>query len=154
MNGHPSYGEGVSQQEPFRVRIKVRQYELDSLGHVNHAVYHQYGEVARLELFEKAGGMEKELLASGISPVLLESHIVYRRELRAGDEIDVTCRATFGEGKVFWMQNEIFKLDGTLSAEIKCTLGLMDLTKRKLVPAPRERIVEAGLDLDLLCGTV
>jgi acyl-CoA thioester hydrolase len=153
VNPSSSYGGVVSQQEPFRVRIKVRHYELDSLGHVNHAVYHQYGEVARLELFEQAGGMEKGLVESGISPVLLESHIVYRRELRAGDVVDVSCRATFGEGKVFWMHNEIVKLDGTLSAEIKCTLGLMDLTKRKLVPEPRRLIEEAGLDLDVLCGT-
>ncbi|WP_197320783.1 thioesterase family protein [Saccharomonospora sp. NB11] len=142
----------MSEQEPFRVRVKVRHYELDSLGHVNHAVYHQYGEIARLELFEKAGGIEGELRALGMAPVLLESHIVYRRELRSGDEVDVSCRAEFGDGKVFWMTNDIVKVDGTLSAQIRCTLGLMDLTKRKLVAEPRQRFVDAGLDLDLLSG--
>ncbi|MER7116222.1 acyl-CoA thioesterase [Saccharomonospora azurea] len=143
----------MSERDPFRVRVKVRHYEIDSLGHVNHAVYHQYGEIARLELFEVAGGLDSTLRAEGIAPVLLESHIVYRRELRAGDEVDVSCRATFGDGKVFWMSNGIVKVDGTVAAEIKCTLGLMDLNRRKLVPAPRDRIAEAGLDLDVLCGT-
>ncbi|EID53500.1 putative thioesterase [Saccharomonospora xinjiangensis XJ-54] len=148
-----AYRGRVSEQEPFRTRIKVRHYELDSLGHVNHAVYHQYGEVARLELFEKAGGIDSGLAELGMAPVLLESHIVYRRELRSGDEVDVSCRASFGDGKVFWMTNEIVKLDGTLSADIRCTLGLMDLTLRKLVAQPRERMAEAGLDIDLFCGT-
>ncbi|EHR59783.1 acyl-CoA thioesterase [Saccharomonospora cyanea] len=143
----------MSELEPFRVRVKVRHYELDSLGHVNHAVYHQYGEIARLELFEKAGGINGDLLKWGMAPVLLESHIVYRRELRSGDEVDVSCRAKFGDGKVFWMSNEIVKIDGTPSADIRCTLGLMDLNLRKLVAEPRERFAEAGLDLDVLCGT-
>ncbi|EIE97750.1 acyl-CoA thioesterase [Saccharomonospora glauca] len=142
----------MSELEPFRVRIKVRHYELDSLGHVNHAVYHQYGEIARTELFDKAGGLEGELRQRGMAPVLLESHIVYRRELRAGDVVDVSCRTKFGDGKVFWMDSDIVKTDGTLSAEIRCTLGLMDLNLRKLVAEPRKRFAEAGLDVDLLGG--
>jgi acyl-CoA thioester hydrolase len=138
----------VTDREPFRTRIKVRTYELDSLGHLNHAVYHQYGEVSRLELFETAG--DANLREARLAPVLLESTIVYRRELRAGDVVDVTCDTSFGEGKVFWMTSRILKLDGTLSAEIKCTLGLMDLDKRKLVPDPRGQFEQAGLDLKVL----
>ncbi|GAA3545306.1 acyl-CoA thioesterase [Amycolatopsis ultiminotia] len=141
----------MTDREPFRTRIKVRHYELDTLGHLNHAVYHSYGEVARLEVFESAG--DEKLRASGLSPVLLESHIVYRRELRGGDEVDVTCEASFGEGKVFWMTSRIVKLDGTLSAEIKCTLGLLDLERRKLVPDPRGHFERAGLDLTALSPT-
>ncbi len=142
----------MTEQEPSRTRITVRHYELDTLGHVNQAVYHQYAEVARLDLFHRAGGHD-EMRKGGIAPVLLESHIRYRRELRDGDEVDVTCHATFGDGKVFWMANEIIRTDGTLSAEISCTLGLMDLNARKLVPAPRDRMAEAGVDLAVLCGS-
>lgn len=145
-----AYRVRVSQREPFRIRIKVRHYELDSLGHVNHAVYHQYGEISRLELFDLAGGLDGELRERGLAPVLLESTITYRRELRSGDEVDVSCRASFGDGKVFWMAHEIVKADGTLSAEIRCTLGLMDLAARKLVAQPRERMAEAGIDVGVL----
>jgi acyl-CoA thioester hydrolase len=137
----------VTAREPFRTRIKVRHYELDTLGHLNHAVYHSYGEVARLELLEQAGALHG---LAGFAAVLLESHIVFRRELRAGDVVDVTCDAKFGSGKTFSMDTNIFKADGTLSAEITCTLGLMDLERRKLVPDPRGRFAEAGADLKLL----
>jgi acyl-CoA thioester hydrolase len=137
----------VTDRAPFRTRIKVRHYELDTLGHLNHAVYHSYGEVARLELLEQAGALRG---LPGVAAVLLESHIVFRREIRAGDEVDVTCDAKFGSGKTFSMDTNIVKADGTLAAEITCTLGLMDLERRKLVADPRGRFAEAGADLKLL----
>jgi acyl-CoA thioester hydrolase len=140
----------VAEREPFRIQIKVRQYELDTLGHVNHAVYHSYGEVARLEALEKAAGDPDGFRAENISPVMLESHIVYRRELRAGDVVTVTSETEFGSGKVFHIKHRISKLDGTLAAEITGTLGLMDLERRKLVDDPRGRFERAGFDLKVL----
>jgi acyl-CoA thioester hydrolase len=137
----------VTDREPFRTRIKVRHYELDTLGHLNHAVYHSYGEVSRLELLEQAGVLHG---LKGFAAVLLESHIVFRREIRASEELDVTCDAKFGSGKTFSMDTNIYKADGTLAAEITCTLGLMDLERRKLVADPRGRFAEAGADLKLL----
>ncbi|EHR49345.1 putative thioesterase [Saccharomonospora marina XMU15] len=142
----------MTEHETFRIRLKVRHYELDSLGHVNHAVYHSYGEVARLELFEKAGGGPGSSHDQRLAPVMLESHISFRRELRSGEEIDVTCRAKFGDGKTFRMDSGIYKADGTLSAEITCTLGLMDLERRKLVADPRGWFERSGVDMKLLCG--
>lgn len=142
----------MTECAPFRVRIKVRHYELDTLGHVNHAVYHSYAEVARLELFERAGGRIDTFASAGIGPVLLESHISYRRELRGGEEVDVTCRTKFGSGKTFRMDSSIYKADGSLSAEITCTLGMMDLAARKLVADPRSTFEQAGMDLALLTG--
>ncbi|SEF36576.1 acyl-CoA thioester hydrolase [Amycolatopsis pretoriensis] len=137
----------MTDREPFRTRIKVRHYELDTLGHLNHAVYHSYGEVSRLELLEAAGAIEG---LRGLASVLLETHVVFRRELRAGDEVDVTCDVKFGSGKTFSMDSNIYKVDGTLAAEITCTLGLMDLELRKLVADPRGRYEAAGADLKLM----
>ncbi|MEV7099230.1 acyl-CoA thioesterase [Amycolatopsis sp. NPDC051045] len=139
----------MTDREPFRTRIKVRHYELDTLGHLNHAVYHSYGEVARLELFEAAGGLEGFMKAK-LAAVLLETHVVFRRELRAGDVVDVTCEVKFGSGKTFKMDSNVIKVDGTLAAEISCTLGLMDLERRKLVADPRVRFEAAGSDLKRL----
>ena len=139
----------MTDREVFRTQVKVRHYELDTLGHLNHAVYHSYGEISRLELMEFAGGIEG-MRAEKLAAVLLESHISFRRELRAGDVVDITCDTKFGSGKTFQMNSNIYKLDGTLSAEITCTLGLMDLDKRKLVEDPRGRFALAGVDPLLL----
>ncbi|WP_435159462.1 acyl-CoA thioesterase [Amycolatopsis sacchari] len=140
----------MSDREPFRMQIKVRLYELDALGHLNHAVYHSYAEVARVEALERAAGGSTVLHDEHVSPVLLASSISYRREIRLGETVDVTCDAKFGTGKTFQMEQHIYKADGTLSAELAVTLGLMDLERRKLVDDPRGRFERAGYDLKLL----
>jgi len=38
--------------EPALLRLKVRHYEVDSYGHVNHADYVHYLETARIEALE------------------------------------------------------------------------------------------------------
>jgi acyl-CoA thioester hydrolase len=141
----------VTEREPFRIQIKVRMYELDVLGHLNHAVYHSYGEVARTEAMEKAaGGGRDGLREQNLAPVLLESNIKYRREVRLGEVVEVTCDTRFGSGKTFQMIQQLFKADGILSAELTVTLGMMDLQRRKLVDDPRGRLERAGYDLKVL----
>ena len=75
----------------FAVRVTVRVYELDSQGHVNGAVYLQYGEHARWECLKAAGITQAAMHAEGIAPVRLEETVRYHRELGAGDEVDVSC---------------------------------------------------------------
>lgn len=141
----------MSQHEPFHVDVKVRHYELDTLGHLNHAVYHSYAEIARLELFEQAGP-DAGLRAENIAPVLLDSHISFRKEIRGGERVRVSCGTKFGAGKTFRMDSVITKTDGTVSAEITCTLGLMDLEQRRLVADPSGRLERAGFDIGMLTG--
>lgn len=129
------------------IRISVRSFELDALGHVNQAVYHQYAELGRQAAMEAAGSDFDALVASGIAPVVLETHIVYRRELRGRDVVDVSCDTKFGTGKTFRMEQKITKADGTLAAEITCTVGMMDLAARKLVADPRAALEAVGADI-------
>lgn len=130
--------------------IKVRMYELDMLGHLNHAVYHSYGEVARIEAFERAAGGSNAFDEQRIAPVLLSATINFLREIRLGETVDVTADARFGAGKTFEIEQFIYKADGTVSAELTCTVGLMDLERRKLVEDPRGHFERAGYDLKAL----
>jgi acyl-CoA thioester hydrolase len=136
----------------FSTRIEVRGYELDALGHVNHAVYHQYAEVARTKAFGAAGCDWDSLVDRRTAPVLLSTTVHFRRELRANDVVDVTCTAKFGTGKTFTLEQMITKADGTLAAEVHCVIGVMDLDARKLFPDPRAVLEAAGLDVALLNG--
>ncbi|WP_369263462.1 acyl-CoA thioesterase [Streptomyces sp. R35] len=123
--------------EPFSVAVTVRGYETDVLGHLNQSVYLQYAEHARWSLLHAAGIGQNELIGSGVGPVALETTIRYRRELRAGDEIEVTCGFLWGEGKTFRMEQTIRKTDGTVSAEVTAVGGLLNLEERRLVADPR-----------------
>ncbi|WP_019071186.1 MULTISPECIES: acyl-CoA thioesterase [Streptomyces] len=132
--------------EPFSVPVTVRGYETDSLGHLNQSVYLQYAEHARWELLQAAGVGQAELLAEGIAPVVLETTIRYLRELRAGEDVEVSCVFEWGEGKTFRVTQTITKTDGTVSAEVASVGGLLDLKERRLTAQPREYFKQLTTD--------
>ncbi|MET9730814.1 acyl-CoA thioesterase [Streptomyces sp. NPDC006458] len=132
--------------EPFSVPVTVRGYETDVQGHLNQAVYLNYAEHARWSLLQAAGIRQADLVGRGIGPVALETTIRYRRELLAGEEVEVTCAFLWGEGKTFRIVQTVRKADGTVAAEIEAVGGLMDLGARRLVADPRERFKELASD--------
>ncbi|MGW2645321.1 acyl-CoA thioesterase [Streptomyces sp. NPDC001393] len=135
--------------EPFSVRVTVRGYETDTQGHLNQSVYLNYAEHARWSLLQAAGISQARLVGQGVGPVALETTIRFRRELLAGDEVDVTCEFEWGGGRTFRIVQEIRKTDGTLAAEVSGVGGLLDLKERKLVADPREVFKELTTDLAL-----
>jgi acyl-CoA thioester hydrolase len=132
--------------EAFSVPVTVRGYETDVQGHLNQSVYLNYAEHARWSLLRAAGISQAELLGKGIGPVALETTIRYRRELIAGDEVEVTCGFVWGEGKTFRIQQTIRKTDGTVAAEITAVGGLLDLKERRLIQEPREYFKELATE--------
>lgn len=123
----------------FTTTVTVRGYECDANGHVNHAVYHQYGEHGRTETFRELGLEITDLAAAGIGPVILETTVRFLAELRAGDEVDVVLDLRFGQGKTFRMDIELRRGD-VVAATITGTMGLLDHTTRRLVADPRGRL--------------
>jgi len=69
-------------------RITARGYELDSYGHVNNAVFLNYFEQARWELFQEKGLLE-HLTARGLFLVVVEVNIRYQHEVKLGDEVEI-----------------------------------------------------------------
>ncbi|MCH5670326.1 acyl-CoA thioesterase [Streptomyces gilvus] len=132
--------------EPFSVPVTVRGYETDVQGHLNQAVYLNYAEHTRWSLLRAAGISQAELIGRGVGPVALETTIRYRRELIAGDEVQVTCAFAWSEGKTFRIEQTIRKADGTVAAEITAVGGLMDLEQRRLAPEPRKILEELATD--------
>jgi acyl-CoA thioester hydrolase len=135
--------------EPFSVPVTVRGYETDVQGHLNQAVYLNYAEHARWSLLRAAGIGQAELVARGVGPVALETTIRYRRELLAGDEVEVSCAFLWGEGKTFRLEQTIRKADGTIAAEITAVGGLMDLKERRLLAEPQRYFKELATNPEL-----
>jgi acyl-CoA thioester hydrolase len=132
--------------DEFFVRVRVRGYEVDTQGHLNWAEYLHYAEHARWEYLAAAGITQDALIASGIGPAALDVNVKYRRELRGGDEIDVTCVFELGAGKTFQTRQEFRRLDGLVAAELTSTTGFIDLAERKLIPDPAERLRALATD--------
>ena len=124
--------------EPFRVRYAVRSYELDLRGHLTGSVYVQYADHARWELVQAAGITVESMLKHGVGPVNLETTLRFHNELRAGDEVDVSCSFEWGDGRTFRVVQEFVRADGVLAAEVTSVSGLLDLKARRLVDDPAE----------------
>jgi acyl-CoA thioester hydrolase len=122
--------------KPFTTHIVARGYEVDSNGHVAGTVLLQYGQHARWECMRAAGIDQANLAARGIGPVSLEERIRFHHEIQAGQEVAVSCKFTWGDGKSFRIEQEIRLPDGTLAAEITNVGGLLDLKDRRLVRDP------------------
>jgi len=69
-------------------RITARGYELDSYGHINNAVFYNYFEHARWELFREKD-LLGELTSKGLFLVVVEVNIRYQHEVRMGDEVEI-----------------------------------------------------------------
>lgn len=134
----------------FTVRIGVRGYEVDTQGHLNSAVYHQYGEHARWECLRAAGAPADKLLASGVGPVQLECTIRFFHELRVGDEVDVSCVFAWGSGKTFRLDQDYIRADGTRCASLTSVTGFLHLEERRLIPDPAGHLRALADDLPIL----
>ena len=91
--------------------VTVRSYELDALGHVNHAVYLNYLELARYDALE-AGGFPPSVLSQegwGIHVVRVE--VDYFRPAFQGQVLRIrTCVEEFRRSSMVIMQT-IHRLD-------------------------------------------
>lgn len=136
--------------EHFRVRMVVRGYEVDSRGVLAGATYHRYGDHARAECLRTAGVSVPTLETAGIALVTLETTVRFRRDLRDGDEVTVSCAFAWRPGKTFRIDQEIRRRDGTMAAELTSLAGLLDVTERKLVADPAARLRVIARDPPLL----
>ena len=84
-------------------RIRARGYELDSYGHVNNAVFFNYFEQARWELF-MAKGLLEQITGEGLFLVVVEVNLRYQREVRLGDEIEIVTLVKKDEPFIWFEQ--------------------------------------------------
>ena len=69
----------------FTLEIAVRDYELDSEGIVNNAIYLHYLEHTRHAFVKREGIPFGSLTSDGLIPVVRRMEIDYRTPLRSGD---------------------------------------------------------------------
>jgi len=72
--------------------IEVRSYELDSFGHVNHAVFLNYLEHARFELLREGGIPAESLPERGWGVYVVRLEIDYLKEAHVGDHLLIRSR--------------------------------------------------------------
>lgn len=91
--------------------LEVRGYELDSFGHVNHAVYVQYFEHARWKMLADHGITRESLDAVKRWPVIAEIEVRYLKPTYLGDSLEVRSHVSKKGRTHFEVTHEIFRAD-------------------------------------------
>ncbi len=81
----------MTKSKVYNYSLQARGYELDSYNHVNNAVYLNYTEQARWDLFGQIGLLDN-IRESGMKLVITEIKIKYIRQVVLFDEIVVETR--------------------------------------------------------------
>jgi acyl-CoA thioester hydrolase len=108
------------------VRIGIRWRDLDMLGHLNQAVYHEFLEEGRAELFARFAPF------GDFAFVLARVELDYRSEVRRDHgHIDVVVRVARIGGSSVTVEHEIVLPDGTVAAEGRSVLVAWDPAARR-----------------------
>ena len=109
-----------------RVRMDIRWRDLDMLGHLNQAVYHELLEEGRAALFAQFAGL------GDFAFVLARVELDYRSEVRRDHgHVEVVVRpAAVGRSSVT-VEHEVVLPDGTVAAEGRSVLVAWDPAERR-----------------------
>jgi acyl-CoA thioester hydrolase len=130
------------QPAPVRVELALRQRDLDALGHVNQAVYHELLEDVRRAFFRHT---LPDLPFTGY--VLVHVELDYRREVRIEHGYLIgECRvAELGRSRVE-LDNRLLLPDGDVAVEGRAVLVAWDeqsRTSRELSEHERQALLSA-----------
>ena len=105
----------------FEMPMKVRDYEVDSEGIVNNAIYLHYLEHTRHEFCEWAGMTFRSMHERGIDPVLSKVEIEYKTPLGLGESF-TSCLNISREGARFIFHQDIYNSEErpVVKAKVAC----------------------------------
>jgi acyl-CoA thioester hydrolase len=120
----------------IRLTFPVKTYDIDFAGIVSNIVYVRWLEDLRLELLARSYPLDR-LVADGLGPVLLETHLVYRDALTIQDKPEGRMWVE-AMGRVRWtVRAEFITADGgRVHATAKQTGLFIRLQTRRAVPIP------------------
>jgi len=117
----------VQEKRPLMVEmdIKVRTYDIDSLGHVSNIVYLRWCEDMRLEIFDNNFPLS-ELMELGYAPVIASTNIEYKRAVKISDRPRGYMWISSVGNASFTFSGEIL-VDGQIATRVKHTGVFVDL---------------------------
>jgi acyl-CoA thioester hydrolase len=124
----------------FRIPFTVRSYELDSLGHLNNAVYFSWLEEATFAWLGQCGLPFSEFASRGWYPIVVHAQVDFRAEANSGDEIVVEGWADrYGTTSMHLGYRLTRQTDDLLIAEGKRVWVFVDNQAGKILVPPEIR---------------
>lgn len=133
-------GDTLASQAKHQYTLVIREFHLDSFGHVNHAKYLELFEEARWDLVTGRGYGYAEVQKTRLGPVILEAKLRYQKELRLRETVTITTQLLDYSSRVGTLAHEALTSLGQPACVAEVKFGLFDLEKRKLIsPTPEFR---------------
>lgn len=130
----------------FDYRVQVKEFHLDTFGHVNNAMYLTLYEEARWDFITAHNFGLERIKAEKMGPVIIEAHVKYKRELVNREWIHIQSAPGEINGKIMEINQQMMKADGKIASEARFVIGFMDLKERKLVAPPPDWRRACGYD--------
>jgi len=135
----------ATAQKIFTYQTIIREFHLDTFGHVNNAIYLQLFEEARWDYITEAGFGLERVHHDQMGPVVLEALIKYRKELKLREKIIIETKFVGMMNRLsFTLEQFIKNEEGKIAATLTITLGILDFKKRKLVTPPQNWLEAMG----------
>ena len=116
--------------DEIRIDVELRWRDLDFLGHLNQAVYHELLEEGRGALFEQLGALD-----GGFFFVLARVELDHRQEIRRDHgPVTVALRVEAVGRSSVSVAHEIVRADGAVAAEGRSVLVAWDREARRSRP--------------------
>jgi acyl-CoA thioester hydrolase len=141
--------------EPAWFRLKVRHYEVDGYGHVNHATYVHYLETARLEALEALGLSLEEMRRQGYRIVATDLAVRFHAPARSGETLELETHISEFRGvRSLWRQKirEAGSRRLLVSAEVTGAFTTEDGRPIRIPPAFREKLMTLFLPVESTGG--
>jgi acyl-CoA thioester hydrolase len=129
--------------KPARLQLKVRHYEVDQYGHVNHAQYVHYLEVARIEALDALGLSLAEMRKQGYLILAADLTVKYLAPARSGETLEIATFVREIRGaRSIWIQ-EIREMDSQrllITAEVTGAFATEDGRPARTPASFREKL--------------
>jgi len=129
--------------EPARLQLKVRHYEIDQYGHVNHAQYVHYLEVARIEALETLGMSLPDMRRQGYLILAADLSVKYLAPARSGDTLEIVTYVREIRGaRSIWVQEirEAISQRPLVTAEVTGAFATEDGRPARVPASFREKL--------------
>lgn len=103
----------------FTTPFKVRSYELDGLGHLNHAVFLNWFEQARFDALQSCGWSPAAIAEHGWSVHVARIEVDFRAECHLGEQLTAFTSVDQLRNSSMVLHQELRKFDGTTAAEAR-----------------------------------
>ena len=108
------------------IKLRVRFFELDPYAHVNHSVYVQYFEEARISTLSEIGESVDDLISRDIALVITDIQTRYFAPAFLGDELTIESGISDLRGaSTTWVQK--IRKDGLIIATQRTRTGCTSL---------------------------